>query len=319
MHLYQLLYLLSDGRFHSGSELGDVLGLSRTSIWKALSHLQSLHIELETVKGKGYRIAGGLDLLDLDKIIFQLSEDVAQLCSIETVLSCASTNDYIAIQSGDFSDKGYRVCFAELQTNGRGRRGRTWVSPFAKNISLSVGFTLNGGVEALSGMSLVVGIAMACALSKMGIADCYVKWPNDVIVNEKKICGILIELQGEATTGWNIVCGVGMNVSMSKLEGKTIDQDWIALQDCLAIGRNHVAARMLEELIGALEIYKCHGFSAFEKLWQKYDYLFEKDLIISPTNVEGRGVGVDSHGALLIDVSGQLQSINAGEASVRKL
>lgn len=319
MHLYQLLRLLSDGQFHSGSELGDVLGLSRTSIWKVLSNLQSMQIELETVKGKGYRVAGGLDLLDLDVIRSRLSAEVAQLCSVETLLSCSSTNDYIASHSESFSASSYRACFSELQTDGRGRRGRSWVSPFAKNISLSVGFTLNGGVEALSGMSLIVGIAMASALSKMGVDNCYVKWPNDVLVNEKKICGILIELQGEATTGWNVVCGIGMNVAMTDLEGKAIDQDWIAIQECLAVGRNDVAVSMLEELISALEIFKCHGFSAFEKLWRQYDYLYEKDLIITPTNVKGFGAGVDSHGALQIDVLGRLQSITAGEVSVRKL
>lgn len=319
MHLYQLLHLLSDGQFHSGSELGDVLGLSRTSIWKALTHLQDLHVDLETVKGKGYRIAGGLDLIDLDKITAQLSDKVSRLCELEVLLSCASTNDYIAAQSDNFSDMGYRVCLAEMQTSGRGRRGRSWVSPFAKNISLSVGFTLNGGVESLSGMSLVVGIAMASALSKMGVSDCFVKWPNDVLVNKKKICGILIELQGEATTGWNVVCGVGLNVSMSALEGQEIEQDWIALQECLAIDRSSVVVRILDELITALEIFKCHGFSVFEKAWQQYDYLFDKELVISPANVQGRGAGVSSQGALLVDVLGEKRSINAGEVSVRRL
>lgn len=319
MDLYQLLHLLSDGHFHSGSELGDVLGLSRTSIWKVLSNLQSMQIELETIKGKGYRIAGGLDLLDLDVIRPQLSAEVNRLCSIETLMSCSSTNDYIASQSEDFSAESYLACFSELQTNGRGRRGRAWVSPFAKNISLSVGFTLNGGVEVLNGMSLIVGIAMASALSKMGVDNCWVKWPNDVLVNGKKICGILIELQGEATTGWNVVCGVGMNVGMSDLDGKSIDQEWIALQECMAVSRNQVAVSVLEELIGALELFRCHGFLVFEKLWQQYDYLFGKELMVTPTNIKGVGAGVDSHGALQINVLGQLQTINAGEVSVRKL
>jgi len=319
MHLHQLLHLLSDGQFHSGSELGDVLGLSRTSIWKALSHLQSLPVELETIKGRGYRIVGGLDLLDPEKIREQLSNEVSQLCALEALLICTSTNDYMASQSLNFSDNCYQICFAEQQTNGRGRRGRSWISSFAKNISLSIGFTLSGGVEVLSGMSLVVGVAMASALAKMGVQDCAVKWPNDVIVGSKKICGILIELQGEATTGWSIVCGVGLNVAMSKQEGEGIDQDWIALNECVELGRNIVAVRVLEELVAALEIFKQDGFSAFDGLWRQYDYLNGKDLVISPSNLIGRGVGVDAHGALLVDVHGKTQVVNAGEVSVRKL
>lgn len=319
MDLYQLLKHLSDGQFHSGSELGDLLGLSRTSIWKALSHLQSLSVDPEIVKGKGYRIPGGLDLLDLNKISGLLSGRVNDVCDLEALLSCSSTNDYIAAEAKDFSVERYKICLAEVQTSGRGRRGRTWISPFAKNIYMSVGFKINGGIEALSGLSLVVGLAMASSLSKLGVQDCCVKWPNDVLIGGKKICGVLIELQGEATTGWDIVCGVGLNVAMSVNDGQGIDQAWISLQDCQIVDRNKMAAIMLEELIGALELFKIQGFSAFESAWKQYDYLFGKELIINPANIQGYGMGVDAHGALMVDVEGEQIAINAGEVSVRRI
>jgi BirA family biotin operon repressor/biotin-[acetyl-CoA-carboxylase] ligase len=319
MDLYQLLRLLSDGQFHSGSELGDLLGLSRTSIWKTLSHLASLSIVPEIIKGKGYRIPGGLDLLDLNKLNGLLVGDAKRLCDLDAVLSCTSTNDYIAARAAEFSVERYKICLAEFQTSGRGRRGRSWISPFAKNIYMSVGFKVNGGIEALSGLSLVVGLAMASALSKLGVPDCCVKWPNDVLVGGKKICGVLIELQGEATTGWDIVCGVGLNVAMKENDAQEIDQAWISLQQCLLIDRNKVAAIMLEELIGALEHFKRQGFSAFESVWKQYDYLFGKELTVSPANLQGYGAGIDAHGALLVNVAGELMTINAGEVSVRRI
>lgn len=319
MSIYQLLRLLSDGCFHSGSELGERLGLSRTSIWKTLSQLNEFPIELEVVKGKGYRIHGGLDLLDQDKLQALLTADASNCCSLETLLSCTSTNDYMSSKIIDFIDGRYQVCFAEVQSAGRGRRGRAWVSPFAENIYMSVGFKVQGGVEALSGMSLVVGLAVASALTEMGVEDCFVKWPNDVLVGGKKISGVLIELQGEATTGWDVVCGIGLNVSMSKAQGKDIDQDWMALKECLAVDRNTVAAQVLNSLIRYLQDYKHKGFACFADHWRRYDYLYGKELQISPSGVIGLGAGVDAHGALILDVAGEAVLVNAGEASVRRL
>ena len=319
MSNYQLLRLLSDGSFHSGSELGEQLGLSRTSIWKTLSQLDAYAVELEVIKGKGYRVPGGLDLLDKAAVVSLLTSEVNKISSTEILLTCTSTNDYMSSKASEFTEDHYQICFAELQTAGRGRRGRAWVSPFAKNIYLSVGFKVHGGVEALSGMSLVVGLAVASALTKLGLEECYVKWPNDVVVAGKKICGILIELQGEATTGWDVVCGIGLNVSMTRSQGKEIEQDWIALQERLAIGRNIVAAQILNELVHYLESFKRNGFAGFQSDWQQYDYLFGKVLLISPSGVSGLGSGVDSHGALILNVAGDNVLINAGEVSVRRL
>jgi BirA family biotin operon repressor/biotin-[acetyl-CoA-carboxylase] ligase len=325
MNIQQLLYHLSDGEFHSGSELGNALGLSRTSVWKLMSHLKTFSIELEVVKGKGYCIPGGLDLLVGEEIYPKLSAPVAELCELELLMQCSSTNDHIAKKLSLVKSDRFQVCFSEMQTDGRGRRGRTWVSPFARNIYMSVGFKLHGGVEVLSGLSLVVGLAMAVALTRMGLSGSKVKWPNDVLVNGKKICGVLIELQGEATTGWTVVCGIGMNVGMTEQDGCNIEQQWTTVKQNLdsvegrQVTRNHVAAVMLDELIKALEIYKAYGFQRFLNDWCIYDYLLGKELTITPSGLKGVGAGIDSHGALLVDVVGNLKVVNAGEVSVRLL
>lgn len=319
MDIHKLLQLLSDGEFHSGSALGQALDVSRTAIWKALPQVQALQVNLETIKGKGYRVPGGLDLLSENTISSMLPESVAKNIKFHYLPSCNSTNDYLMQGMHDDLDKGYQICLTELQFSGRGRRGKSWVSPFARNVTMSIGFSLAGGVESLQGLSLVVGIAVANVLNRLGVSDVAVKWPNDVLVGTKKIAGILIELQGEATTGWMIVCGVGLNVGMERCEGKGIEQDWVSLQELMQVDRNTVAVIMIEELIQVLELFKRQGFSLFEKKWAKLDYLFDKDVIVIPGEVQGKAKGIDLQGNLILDVAGQKVQVNAGEVSVRRL
>tara|TARA_R110001592_G_scaffold363316_1_gene683698 strand:- start:1448 stop:2410 length:963 start_codon:yes stop_codon:yes gene_type:complete len=319
MDLSKLLFLLSDGGFHSGSELGLALGVSRTSIWKAVPGLQELNVPLEIVKGKGYRVNGGLDLLNKNKILSLLPVNISNLINIDLLLSHSSTNDYLSsFVIKDLGLNHYHICLAEMQTAGRGRRGKSWVSPFAKNISCSISFLLEGGVEALSGLSLVIGIAVAKTLEDLGVKDVCLKWPNDVYVGEKKIAGVLVELSGEATTSWKVVCGVGLNVHMRKSDGVSIDQLWCSLDDSLEVRRNVVVAKLIECLFTMLELFKVQGFESFMADWSRFDMLREKQIKVLPNGIEGVVVGVNLQGALIIQGDNGEHVINAGEVSVRK-
>lgn len=319
MDLNKLLTLLSDGGFHSGSELGELMNLSRTSIWKAVPSLQELGVPIEVIKGKGYRIPLGLDLLNKNKILSLLPRNISDQVSLDILLSCSSTNDYLSTFPSELDPAGYQVCLAENQTSGRGRRGRLWVSPFARNISCSVGFLLSGGVDALSGLSLVVGVAVAKALEDFGVKDVSLKWPNDVYVGGKKIAGILLELSGEATTNWKVVCGIGLNVHMSRNDNVSIDQDWCSLCDVVQVGRSEVVAKMICRLVSAIELFKAGTFQLFMDDWKRLDMLSGKRVVVSPGGIEGRVIGVNLQGALIVHDSGDVHVINAGEVSVRKL
>lgn len=319
MDIHKLLYLLSDGQFHSGSELGALLGISRTSVWKSLPVLQDFSIEVEVVKGKGYRILGGLDLLDKNKISSLLSSFVKSHLEIDLILSHASTNDYLVDQLKGRYLSGYHACLAEVQLSGRGRRGRTWISPFAKNIYLSLGFSIGGGVDQISGLSLVVGLAVAKALNALGIDGVGLKWPNDVMIDGKKIAGILLELSGEATTGWNVICGVGLNVGMTEKDGEVIDQPWVALNNYMPCSRNTIAAKLVGQLISELEKFQKGTFSDFIKEWDGYDILRGKEIQVSPGGLVGKAMGINSQGALLIKNSEKECIVSAGEVSVRRV
>lgn len=319
MNLNKLLTLLSDGRYHSGSDLGEAMNLSRTSIWKAIPNLQELGVPVEVIKGKGYRIPSGLDLLNKNQILSLIPSNISNQVSLEILLNCTSTNDYISSFPIDADCRTYQACLAENQTKGRGRRGKFWISPFGKNISCSLGFQLGGGVEVLSGLSLVVGVAVAKTLETLGVKGVGLKWPNDVYVGGKKIAGILLELSGEATTSWKIVCGVGLNVHMSNDDNVSIDQEWCSLIESVQIERSVLAAKLICELISAFELFKKRNFQVFMDDWTRLDILSGETVIVTPGGLEGCVIGVNLQGALIVRNSSGEHLVNAGEVSVRRL
>ena len=316
MELNSLLPLLADGKFHSGSALGAKLGVSRTAIWKALNALSEINLNFESVKGLGYRIEGGLDLLDLCRINEALTQECCDLFDINLLLSVDSTNNWL-IDTAHVSKKPYVVCLAELQSCGRGRRGRQWVSPFAKNLYLSIGFDLLGGVDVLNGLSLVIGIVVIRTLHSLGIPQAKLKWPNDVWVNDKKIAGILVELNGEPTTSWRVTVGIGLNVHMTESEGSEIDQAWTGVSHYLTCSRNELVAKLLIHFNEVLAVFKNEGFVAFMSEWEINDCLFGREISTGVPQLKGLASGVNEAGALLLQTKECLKVVNAGEVSVR--
>ncbi|MGB1091882.1 MAG: biotin--[acetyl-CoA-carboxylase] ligase, partial [Oceanobacter sp.] len=203
--LNQILTLLADGRFHSGDDLGAELGVSRAAVWKHIKKLEELDVPISSVKGKGYRLHDDIELLDPDVIRAQLSH---RLDRLDTLLTVDSTNTYLLEQAADHMGKRF-AALAEMQTGGRGRRGRHWVSPFGKNIYLSLLVTLPGEVGQQFGLSLVTAIAVEQALTKQGIDGISLKWPNDVYLNGRKLAGILLEARQSQPGFCQVVIGIG--------------------------------------------------------------------------------------------------------------
>ncbi len=185
-----LLRALSKGGFHSGEELGDELGISRAAVSKHIKGIQGWGVDIFRVQGKGYQLANPLQLLDESVLNSSVATPFALIPVIE------STNQYILDNAREL-DSGF-VCIAEYQSKGRGRRGREWISPFGSNLYLSMFWQLEAGMAAAMGLSLVVGIAIAEAIEKLGIEGIKLKWPNDLYHNDKKLAGILVEMSGQA-------------------------------------------------------------------------------------------------------------------------
>lgn len=319
----QLISLFSDGQFHSGEALGRLLGISRAAVWKRLQQFQSSYgVQLESVRGRGYRLVGGIELLDEEKIRSGLSALARRwLTHFELHQTIGSTNRRASelVQQGILSGA---VVIAEGQTAGSGRRGRRWVSPFGRNIYFSAVQTFEGGVGALEGLSLAVGLAVVKAIQpKIGTVP-QLKWPNDVLVDAKKLAGILLEVAGEPDGRCTVVIGIGINVRMADVMGiNVIEQPWtdVESQAGTAVSRNELVAELIERLVEVLDLFTREGFTAFRREWERLDYLRGREVVIeSGGRVEiGTAVGLDHTGALLLETGGGIRTLHGGEVSVR--
>ncbi len=316
-----LVGLLADGEYHSGTSLGKSLGMSRAAVWKQLRKLEEEGLPLESVKGKGYRIVSGASLIRPAVVLTSLSDEVRQhISEIQHSLVTESTNTdaFQAVQRGN---QHGLVVTAESQTAGRGRRGRSWVSPFASNLYFSCVWGFEGGAAALEGLSLVVGVSIAKALEQQGVTDVQLKWPNDVWVGGEKIAGILLEMSGDASGFCQVVIGVGLNVSMSSDKAEGIEQAWTSLAQHIGIvDRSRLFAVLLDQLVKDLLLFSVAGFSAdFRAQWAKYDVCADKEVELTTLKASQHGVakGVDESGALLLLVDDELIAVHAGEISLR--
>ena len=317
-----MLFKMQDGQFHSGQELGALLGVSRAAVWKKLQQLEQFDIDVEAVKGKGYRVVGGLDLLDRKKIVQDLASlgrDVRESLFLFSVVD--STNVWLMKKSAALSGGAAGlICLAEMQNMGRGRRGRVWQSPFARNIYLSISWTFSQGVTAVEGLSLAVGVVLCDALEKLGVEGLELKWPNDLLNAGKKIGGVLIELVGDANGDCHVIVGVGFNVAMpSYVE---VDQSWTDLRSiCQAnVSRSQIAVGFIDTLFTLFSTYEKDGFRAYQSDWEaKNAHKNKRVTLFTPTEkFVGTFLGVSSRGELRMQVDQRVLTFAGGEISLRE-
>jgi BirA family biotin operon repressor/biotin-[acetyl-CoA-carboxylase] ligase len=315
------LHFLADGRFHSGEELGRLLGVGRAAVWKLVQSLQPLGLDVYAVRGKGYRLAEPLELLSQEQVRAELDPVAAALLhQLEVIPQIDSTNRYL-MERARTGTASTDACFAEHQSAGRGRQGRSWISPFGTNVYMSVLRRFDVGAEALQGLSLAAGVAVTRALLSLGIPELKLKWPNDVVWRERKLGGLLVETAGEPAGPWYVVVGVGLNLSLPESAARLIDQPWADLKTVMPerIGRNRLAGRLLLHLLRGLEEFSLHGFAAFREEWDHHDLVRERQVCVSGVGsvTHGRACGVDHTGALLLSVDGQILRVLSGDVSLR--
>jgi len=318
----RLLNLLSDGEFHSGEALGVSLGVSRMAVWKHLKALREMGVDFTVVRGKGYCLPSSLELLDRDRILAAATAASTDgIDSIEVFLEVDSTNNWLRERALNGAPSG-TVCVAEMQLAGRGRRGRTWVSPFAANLYLSLLWRSANGATALAGLGLVTGIALLRALRGCGIEGAGLKWPNDILVGDAKLAGVLIDVVGESSGPCIVIVGIGVNVCMSSGEAAAIDQRWTDVHHLSgdnSLSRNVLAARILDELIPAIESFDAEGLQPFLGEWRQSDVLSGRKVGLTLPNeyITGTACGIDDVGALLVDTGDGCRRFLSGDVSVR--
>ncbi|PTB87441.1 bifunctional biotin--[acetyl-CoA-carboxylase] synthetase/biotin operon repressor [Pseudidiomarina aestuarii] len=317
--LVRLIEILSDGQFHSGTQIGAELNLSRAAINQYIKKLSSLGLDVYSVTGRGYRFNKPLQLLDEAKLAKFLDREGDVNMVLERIVG--SSNDVLkAVIKQTPQTAGFAVV-AEAQTAGRGRRGRSWSSPFGTNLYLSMYWPLENGMSQAMGLSVAIGTAIAKAFAESGIQAVQLKWPNDVLIEKRKIAGILVELEGQATGPATAIIGIGVNLSMPEWAARDIEQPWIDLEQALggAFDRNEWVARIITAVREALMIYQNQGIKPFRESWNQFDAYQNQavKLLMGTHAIRGVAVGIDEQGALLLKRDGKIEAYHAGEVSLR--
>ncbi len=321
-----LLQILSDGEFHSGTQLAEKLALSRSAIWKQINVLEEHGIDIIAVNGKGYRLQSPIELLDKSRIILLLPVSIRQHISVLEIHDhIDSTNSHLSALTHNKPESSGVVCIAEQQTAGKGRRGRQWVSPFGRNIYLSILWKFQEGPASLSGLSLAIGVAVMKSLKIHNIENAGLKWPNDIYWQQKKLGGILVEVSGESNGPCSAVIGLGMNLHLADHEASEIEQDWVDIQQILGtpaqISRNQLLATLIEQLLLVISDYSEQSFAEYRDEWRRYDCMQgqQVSLFFGEKIINGIVEGISHDGLLLLRTQdGKIQGFASGEVSFRR-
>lgn len=306
-----LLKLLGDGKFHSGEELGAALQVSRSAVWKRLQNLEREYgVVVQSVRGRGYRLAEPLIPID--------PQQVQAPWPVEVQFSVDSTNAEVMRRLDAGASTPFAIV-AERQTAGRGRRGRAWVSPFGANLYCTLGISVRGGPKELEGLSLVVGLAVVRAIQSLGIGGVGLKWPNDILLDGRKLAGILLELTGDPADLCSVAIGIGINVNMRAADA--IDQPWTSLRASsgVAVDRNQLLSALSQELERHLARHRVQGFAASQAEWESLHLWQGREVCLSTASkqIVGRALGIDEQGALRLEVDGVESRFSGGELSLR--
>ena len=323
LNIIDLLNLLEHQNFRSGEDLANQLNVTRATVHNCISRIESLGIKIERTHGLGYRLCQPIELLVESNIIENLTVEVKnKLETLVCLQEVDSTNRYAAElelpPTGKFS-----AVLAEMQTAGKGRRGRKWVSPFAANLYLSIVWPLQKPLHTASVLSPCLAISTAQLLNKLGVEHVGVKWPNDIYCGEKKLSGILIECSGELNGQSKMIVGIGLNVFMSRYQQVKIEQAWTDIESevpDIKATRNEIAALLISDIVQILTLFEENKIKNTSKEWQQWDVMKDKNVSVHSEGKMMRGIarGISEDGSLLLEVKpGEIETVLMGEVSLR--
>jgi BirA family transcriptional regulator, biotin operon repressor / biotin---[acetyl-CoA-carboxylase] ligase len=322
MQPQQILAALANGEALSGSRLASEAGLTRAAIWKQIEALRHRGVPIESAGAAGYRLPWPIQMLEESRIRAALPATLAQrLGALDLYWEIDSTSSELQRRGASASDLS--IVMAETQTAGRGRRGRTWLSPPGLNLYISCLKRFDAGFAALSGLSLATGVIVLRALHAMGLAGARLKWPNDVLAESGKLAGILVELSGEYQGPCAAIVGIGLNLRLTDALREQAGQavcDLASLAGGAPPDRNRMAAALIASLVEGLEQFEREGFAAFVDDYAEHDALRDVPLRISGAmgEFDGKGAGIDERGALQVRTSDGLRSIDSADVTVRR-
>lgn len=313
---WQLLQLLADGEFHSGEVLASQLGVSRASVFNALAEVADYGVILQRIRGRGYRLAQPWQRLELEAVRTSLGKAAGKF-AIEILPQAASSNSLL-LQRAALGAHSGSVLAVELQTAGRGRMGRTWHSGLGGALTFSLLWRFDCALNALSGLSLAVGVAVVRALNRWEAKGVCLKWPNDILTGQGKLAGVLIEAQGDMLGPSAVVIGIGLNCVLADNLLDKIDQPAAALSEVCAQPptRNQLLAGLLQELSAVLGQFEQDGFAVFRAEWERYHCYQDREVQVRMADgavMHGVARGVSASGELRLETMQGMRLLNSGE------
>ncbi|MFA9463323.1 MAG: biotin--[acetyl-CoA-carboxylase] ligase [Velocimicrobium sp.] len=315
-----LKMLLENKTYVSGQKMCEELGVSRTAIWKTMNQLKEEGYRFESVTNKGYRIISCPDLLTKEAIEGSIKTKIIGK-HIYYKKEVTSTNTVAKQLAEEKGNHGLLVT-ADMQSSGKGRRGRSWISPNGSGIWMSL--ILEPMLEPIhaSMLTLVAALAAAKGICEVTMLDAKIKWPNDIVVNKKKVCGILTEMNTELDYINYVIVGIGINANMQEFP-EEIKQ--VATSLLIESGKQINRSVLICKVMEYFELY-------YEAFIQKKDaspfleeynmFLINRDKTVKIIGEEERiGVakGINARGELLVMIDNQEIPIMSGEVSVRGL
>ena len=315
-----LAWLRESDKFVSGQELCNRFGVSRTAVWKVINQLKKEGYHIEAVQNKGYHMVSSPDVLSKYELESRLATNWLGKEIVYKEIT-KSTNSDVRRMAEDGADNGLLVV-ADSQTQGKGRRGRTWESPKGENLYFSMLLKPDFAPDKASMLTLVAAYSVARVIREKTGLDAKIKWPNDIVVGKKKVCGLLTEMNMERDYIHHIVVGIGINVNAQKIP---LEIQEMATSLKLEKGELVSRANLLSDIL--LQFEKDYlSFLAAEDLQPFVDeynqMLVNKGSLVKVLDPKGEfsGIagGIDKEGMLIVfKEDGQIEKVYAGEVSVR--
>lgn len=317
-----LKILLSNNIHVSGQDISESLGVSRTAVWKAISALKKDGYNIESVNNKGYLLLAKSDILNQVEIeqninSYKLS-NAPQIIYLDEV---DSTNNYARLMADKINSDFLVV--ADMQTLGKGRMGRSWSSPAGTGIFMSLCIKPEIAVEKAYMITLVTAISICDAIEELYPISSTIKWPNDIVINSKKISGILTEMSSDMDGIKYIISGMGINVNNKEFPDDIKDMaSSLLLETGILMDRAKLIAAVMYHFYRNMNIFlKTCDMSGLKENYEKHLANIGKDVkILDPKgNYQAVALGIDETGALLVNAEGKIKRIISGEVSVRGL
>lgn len=316
----EILKLLKESNTYlSGQDLCERFGVSRTAIWKVIRQLEEEGYQIEAVRNKGYHFIDSCDIMTKTEMESCIRGEFGK--RIEFYTSIDSTNVTAKHLAEDGAEDGTLV-ISDCQKAGRGRRGRTWVSPAGKNIFMSLILRPDILPAKATMLTLIAALAVRDGIERETGLSCMIKWPNDLVSGGKKVCGILTEMSTELMGIHYVVIGMGINANQEKFpEELEKTAGSLFLETGKQVRRSHLVAAIMESFEQYYFDFISQGdLSGLISVYNKHMVNFRNEvLILDPVGeYEGIALGINEKGELLVELlDGEVRQVNSGEVSVR--